>query len=1220
MAPKAKSRKEDLEEEFSLQAVVIADSFNVRFGSVTHKKPRALLPLVNIPLLDYTLEALAISGVKDVFVFCCHLGDQIREHIKQSKWQDGGSSMTVTALMLDSCRSMGDVLRDIDAKSFIRNDFLLLSGDIVSNMDLGQIVKEHRERTRGKDKSSVMTMVFKKALPGHRSRSKEDSMHLIEEGETKRLLHFEKCLDKRKFKIPTDILLEHDDIIYHNDLMDCQISICSPVVPTLFTDNFDYQTRENFVKGILINEEIMGHKIHISIIQDKYAARVSNLQTYDAISKDIIARWTYPLVPDMFGSANGERIQYGRHNIYCSGDVTLARGCDLQKEVVVGRGTSIGKGTVISSCVIGRNCHIGEDVKLRNSFLWDNVIVENGCDIDTALLCSDVKVLSNVVISKGVVLSWEVVVGPDVSIKSGEHLMSEPQQDDWDEGNQSFGEEKESSDDRRKDSAEKEKQNTVEFGSKCRAFPYNKQRVDSDDEEEGATLDHTWGLSTSESEERASDEECDSSSGESGEAIDGDEDMYECDDGDGEDQVDSSLGFNPNSSMLEMNSGFYTELLDTFVRASAENISHDNLTLEINSLKHAFNVPIEKVIYSLPCVLYDLAARENSMPVTASPKILAAFKKESTTSILLDELNSSSRGGTRNLINCGQHGEPKHPEDQRDQYTVNSLQIKVHLPEAATKVDSTRRSPTVTHTTVTHICKSTCPTLRSLAKEAKAQARLQLDKERIDREERLALRNLEKEKLEMKKLDADRQERLEKEKLDRQERLEKEKLEMKKLDADRQERLEKEKIQLEIKRLEAEIEMKRIDSEQHTKTLQKNNTGGRPHIAQFNSKDGNIDAYLANFESILTVNNIPESEWTKYVLEAFRGESVSVLQMLGRPEHKSYNEIKQHLLDFHNKTEEHYRNLFHNSIMTETEHPTAYINKLESYLNNYIKMAGINASDPQQIIELMLVDKILNISSSKLFSFIKLKKVNCKKDLISTLSDYKDSNQDVPMFKSKNDNTFSAIRHKNKSQYSYNDNRYRSLPARFPNRMQRTCYYCHNPGHNIAKCKLYLNRNRYVNNGQVQESRYIPNRQYHRNSNDRSSGRYQGQYRNRQSPNNSPPRHNNDRGRSLNRNNKVHNVNALLSNNGNLIFYPCFLNNKPVMCLRDTGATCVVVDVSLVPHECMMDSSEDIKLGNGHTLSCKKAMIDIDTPWISGKIEAIAMTSPVAPLIIDGMV
>ncbi|KAH9496610.1 F-actin-capping protein subunit beta [Bulinus truncatus] len=55
------------------------------------------------------------------------------------------------------------------------------------------------------------------------------------------------------------------------------------------------------------------------------------------------------------------------------------------------------------------------------------------------------------------------------------------------------------------------------------------------------------------------------------------------------------------------------------------------------------------------------------------------------------------------------HGEPKHPEDQRDQYTVTSLQVKVHLPEAAPEeVDSTRRSPTVTHSTVTHIFKSTC--------------------------------------------------------------------------------------------------------------------------------------------------------------------------------------------------------------------------------------------------------------------------------------------------------------------------------------------------------------------------------------------------------------------------------------------------------------------------------------------------------------------------------
>ncbi|XP_055894837.1 translation initiation factor eIF-2B subunit epsilon-like [Biomphalaria glabrata] len=623
MAPKAKNRNEDLEEEFCLQAVVIADSFNVRFGPITYKKPRALLPLVNIPLLDYTLEALAISGVKDVFVFCCHLGDQIREHIRKSKWQEGGSPMTVTPMMLDSCRSMGDVLREMDAKSLIRNDFILITGDIVSNMDLSQIVKEHRERTRGKDKSSVMTMLFKVALPGHRSRCKEDSVHLIEEGETKRLLHFEKCLDQRKVKVPSEILLEHDDIIYRNDLMDCQISICSPIVPSLFTDNFDFLTRENFVKGILENEEITGYKIHISIIQDKYAARVSNLQTYDAISKDIIARWTYPFVPDMCGSSNGERMQYERHNVYCSADVTLARGCDLQQEVVVGRGTSIGQGTVISGCVIGKNCQIGENVKLKNSFLWDNVVIENNCDIDTALLCSDVKVLSNVTIKKGVVLSWEVVIGPKVVIESGTQLMSEHQKDDWNEGDHSFGEDSEPNEDRLNSSSEKEKPDTVKFGSKCKAFPYQ-QHVDSEDEEEEA-VDY-WGVSTSESDERPSEEESSTDEEESNEK-DEEGDPMNLEEDEPEDVVDSSLGFNPNASMMEINMAFYKELLDTFIRASTERISDDNLILEINSLKHAYTVPIDEVIYSLPAVLFDLAAEENQMSVTANAKILSSFRK-----------------------------------------------------------------------------------------------------------------------------------------------------------------------------------------------------------------------------------------------------------------------------------------------------------------------------------------------------------------------------------------------------------------------------------------------------------------------------------------------------------------------------------------------------------------------------------------------------------------
>lgn len=53
-------------EETVLQAVLLADSFNVRFAPLTFDRPRALLPLANAALIDYTLELLVASGMHPI--------------------------------------------------------------------------------------------------------------------------------------------------------------------------------------------------------------------------------------------------------------------------------------------------------------------------------------------------------------------------------------------------------------------------------------------------------------------------------------------------------------------------------------------------------------------------------------------------------------------------------------------------------------------------------------------------------------------------------------------------------------------------------------------------------------------------------------------------------------------------------------------------------------------------------------------------------------------------------------------------------------------------------------------------------------------------------------------------------------------------------------------------------------------------------------------------
>jgi hypothetical protein len=96
-------------------------------------------------------------------------------------------------------------------------------------------------------------------------------------------------------------------------------------VPALFTENFDYQDiRRDFVRGVL-QSDLLGLSIHYHILTDEYAARVRSTKMYDAISKDIIGRWVFPMVPDS-NIQDGDSYQFHRGYVYKEANgVILAR-------------------------------------------------------------------------------------------------------------------------------------------------------------------------------------------------------------------------------------------------------------------------------------------------------------------------------------------------------------------------------------------------------------------------------------------------------------------------------------------------------------------------------------------------------------------------------------------------------------------------------------------------------------------------------------------------------------------------------------------------------------------------------------------------------------------------------------------------------------------------------------------------------------------------------
>ncbi|KAJ8572957.1 hypothetical protein K7X08_009468 [Anisodus acutangulus] len=431
--------KKDEEEELArtpLQAIILADSFTTKFRPITLERPKVLLPLVNAPMIDYTLAWLESAGVEEVFVFCCAHSKQVIDYLDKSNWF-GQPNFSVTTIESHNAISAGDALRLIYEQQVIRGDFILVSGDTVSNMSLSQALKEHKERRRN-DSNAVMTMVIKQSKPSpitRQSRLGTEELFMVIDPETKQLLYYEDRVNLKGYlSLDKALLTDNTSISLQNDKQDCYIDICSPEVLSLFTDNFDYQhLRRDFVKGLLV-DDIMGYKIYTHEIHSSYAARIDNYRSYDTISKDIIQRWTYPLVPDVqfFGNS---ATKLERQGMYRAPEIKQSRLSKIGPFTVIGTGTSIGINTEISNSVVGEGCSIGANVTIEGCYIWDNVTIEDGCKLKHSIVCDGVTMNSGAALEPGVVLSFKVVVGRNflVPAYSKVSLLQQPIKQDSDE-------------------------------------------------------------------------------------------------------------------------------------------------------------------------------------------------------------------------------------------------------------------------------------------------------------------------------------------------------------------------------------------------------------------------------------------------------------------------------------------------------------------------------------------------------------------------------------------------------------------------------------------------------------------------------------------------------------------------------------------------------------------------------------------------------------------
>uniref|UniRef100_A0A336KNH5 Translation initiation factor eIF2B subunit epsilon n=1 Tax=Culicoides sonorensis TaxID=179676 RepID=A0A336KNH5_CULSO len=342
-----------MEQKEIFQAVLIADNFTDDFSPY---ETVSLIPLVNVPLLDYALESLNRSGVEEVFLFVSSCIEQVKALVSEGKKQHKTWSinMNVEIVSSEGCRCFGDALRDLDAKGLIRGHFVLMGAGTVTNAKLEPIFEEHKNLCKT-DKGAAMTVIYKR-IPGNQPTG--DEIMIATDSNTNRLLFHQKLKPhqkERRFNFPLEILQENSEIIVHHDLIDPQIAICAPSVLPLFADNFDFETRDDFIRGLLINEEILASTIYVKELpKQQYARKVTNWQSYHMVSDDVMNRW--------IGSNCQINHAFLFDGVEIQNNVTLEY-CVIGKNSKIGKGSKIDQGTIVGdNCVIPPNTILSKTI------------------------------------------------------------------------------------------------------------------------------------------------------------------------------------------------------------------------------------------------------------------------------------------------------------------------------------------------------------------------------------------------------------------------------------------------------------------------------------------------------------------------------------------------------------------------------------------------------------------------------------------------------------------------------------------------------------------------------------------------------------------------------------------------------------------------------------------------------------------------------------------
>lgn len=123
-----------------MKAVIMAGGKGTRIASVADDIPKPMIPIDGKPILEYQIETLRKQNIKDIILVVGHLGQVI------TKYFGDGNAFGVNISYIVEKEPLGTAGALYYLKDDIHEDFLLLNGDIIFDVDFDRFMKHHKRQ------------------------------------------------------------------------------------------------------------------------------------------------------------------------------------------------------------------------------------------------------------------------------------------------------------------------------------------------------------------------------------------------------------------------------------------------------------------------------------------------------------------------------------------------------------------------------------------------------------------------------------------------------------------------------------------------------------------------------------------------------------------------------------------------------------------------------------------------------------------------------------------------------------------------------------------------------------------------------------------------------------------------------------------------------------------------------------------------------------------